>query len=292
LHEATRILLCAVAGGFLAACSSPVDVLQEFDASAALSMVEEQMAFGPRYPGSAGHLAVQDWIESSLSDSGWQVELQDFTFDGVALRNIVGDLESDGGGLVVLGAHYDTRPVADRDPSQAGEPVPGANDGASGVAVLLELARLLPSMRLRCDVQLAFFDAEDSGRIAGWEWSLGSHHFVDQLSIAPEAAVIVDMVGDRDLRLPRELNSTPELVDAIWAAAQAAGSGAFVDEPGPSLIDDHMPFIERGWPAVDIIDFDYPYWHTPQDTADKIAAESLGQVGRALAAWLQSTCEE
>jgi hypothetical protein len=279
-----------VAAGLLAACSSPVEAPREFDSSSALSLVEEQMAFGPRFPGSAGHLDAQDWIESRLRDAGWQVERQEFAFDDIALRNIVGDLESDGGGLFVLGAHYDTRPVADRDPSKSGLPVPGANDGASGVAVLLELARALPSMRLGCDVQLAFFDAEDSGRIAGWDWSLGSRHFAEQLSTAPDAVVIVDMVGDRDLRLPREMNSTPELVEAIWAAAQAAGSGAFVDEPGPSLIDDHIPFIERGWPAVDIIDFDYPYWHTPQDTADKISAESLGQVGRALAAWLQSTC--
>ena len=286
------MLLCTLAGALLAACSSPVEAPGEFVPSSALSLVEEQMAFGPRYPGSAGHLAVQGWIASSLSDAGWQVDRQDFTFGGIALRNIVGDLETDGSGLVVLGAHYDTRPVADRDPSASGLPVPGANDGASGVAVLLELARILPSMRLGCDVQLAFFDAEDSGRIAGWDWSLGSRHFVEQLSATPEAAVIVDMVGDRDLRLPRELNSTPALVEAIWAAAQQAGSEAFVDEPGRSLIDDHIPFLERGWPAADIIDFDYPYWHTPQDTADKISAESLGQVGRTLVVWLRTTCGE
>jgi len=286
------MLLCMLAGAMLTACSSPVEPPREFDPSSALSLVEDQMAFGPRYPGSAGHLAIQGWIESSLSDAGWRVDRLDFTFDGTSLRNIVGDLESDGGGLVILGAHYDTRPVADRDPSESGLPVPGANDGASGVAVLLELARVMPRMRLGCDVQLAFFDAEDSGRIAGWDWSLGSRHFAEQLSTAPDAVVIVDMVGDRDLRLPRELNSTPDLVDAIWAAAQAAGNEAFVDEPGPSLIDDHIPFIERGWPAADIIDFDYPYWHTPQDTADKVSAESLGQVGRTLAAWLQSTCGE
>lgn len=280
-----------VAGAaLLTACSSAAVARDEFDPSSALSLAEAQLAFGPRYPGSAGHAAVQDWIASSLNDAGWQADPQDFTYDGIALRNIIGHLEGERGALVVLGAHYDTRPMADRDPSGSGLPVPGANDGASGTAVLLELARILPSLRLTCDVQLAFFDAEDSGRIAGWDWSLGSRHFAEQLPTAPEAVVIVDMVGDRDLRLPRERNSTPTLVEAIWAAARQAGSNAFVDEPGPALIDDHIPFLERGWSAADIIDFDYPYWHTPQDTADKISAESLGQVGRALASWLQSTC--
>jgi hypothetical protein len=112
----------------------------------------------------------------------------------------------------------------------------------------------------------------------------------DTLAGSPLAVVIVDMVGDSDLRLSRERNSTPALVDSIWAAASRAGSVAFVDEPGPGVIDDHTAFLEHGYPAVDIIDFNYPHWHTAEDTLDKISAASLGQVGRGLQAWLEEVC--
>ncbi len=252
--------------------------------------MQEQVALGPRVPGSAAHDQIQRWIEDGLDQSGWRVGRQDFVFADVPLRNVVGHLEGAGGPLIVLGAHYDTRPHADRDPVDPLAPVPGADDGASGVAVLLELARVLPSERLACDVRLAFFDAEDSGRIDGWDWSLGARHYAEQLDTSPAAVVVLDMVGDQDLRLPRERNSTADLVDSIWAAAKDSGNKAFVDELGPALIDDHIPFLERGWPAADIIDFDYPYWHTTEDTVDKVSAESLQQVGRTLVFWLKSFC--
>jgi hypothetical protein len=292
--EATRIVAFTLASLMLAGCQRVVGSVgtheARFDGASALADVETQMAFGDRYPGSAGHADMQAWIEASLDERGWRVERQDFTFAGVALRNLVGRRGRDGEPLIVLGAHYDTRPIADQDAEVAARPVPGANDGASGTAVLLELARVLPSGDLACDVRLAFFDAEDSGGIAGWDWILGSRHFADTLADSPQAVVIVDMVGDRDLRLPRERNSAPNLVDAIWSAARQTGSEAFVDDMGPGMLDDHTPFLERGWPAVDIIDFEYPYWHTAQDTLDKVSAESLDQVGRTLLFWLTSVC--
>lgn len=280
------------AAGFLAGCgggeASPQSVA--FDGDRALQLVDVQMSFGARYPGSPGHAAVQLWIEEGLRDAGWTTEGQDFSFEGVALRNVVGRLESASGPLVILGAHYDTRPRADRDTIDPSAPVPGADDGASGVAVLLELARSLAIARLPCDIRLAFFDAEDSGNIGEWDWSLGARHFAGVLDTDPQAVVIVDMVGDRDLRLPRESNSTASLVESIWSTAQQMGNEAFVDEAGSSITDDHIPFLERGWPAVDIIDLQYPYWHTTQDTADKLSADSLEQVGSTLAAWLSSFC--
>ncbi|HSB90208.1 MAG TPA: M28 family peptidase [Anaerolineales bacterium] len=282
------LFAAALAAGCGRGGTSPRSVA--FDGDRALQLVDVQMSFGARYPGSAGHAAVQLWIEQGLRDAGWMTEGQDFSFEGVPLRNVVGRLESASGPLVILGAHYDTRPRADRDSIDPTAPVPGADDGASGVAVLLELARGLAVARPACEVRLAFFDAEDSGNIGEWDWSLGARHFAGVLDTDPQAVVIVDMVGDRDLRLPRESNSTVSLVDSIWSAARQLGNDAFVDEAGSSITDDHIPFLERGWPAVDIIDIQYPYWHTTQDTADKLSADSLEQVGTTLAAWLSSFC--
>ena len=216
VKEATRmgvVVACAVAISACRGLSSTVSPPPAFDGGLALDLVQQQVGFGPRLPGSAGHDRIQEWIQDGLEGLGWQVERQGFSFADVALLNLVGRLEDGGGPLIVLGAHYDTRPHADRDPVDPLAPVPGADDGASGVAVLLELARVLPAARLACDVRLAFFDAEDSGRIDGWDWSLGARHFAEQLATPPAAVVVVDMVGDEDLRLPRERNSTPDLVE-------------------------------------------------------------------------------
>jgi Zn-dependent M28 family amino/carboxypeptidase len=163
--------------------------------------------------------------------------------------------------------------------------VPGANDGASGVAVLLELARTLPEDI--SPVWLVFFDAEDNGRIEGWDWILGSRAFVEEVPVSPQAVVIVDMVGDADLNLYYELNSDETIRTEIWNTAAALGYGnIFIQTGKHSMLDDHTPFLEKGIPAVDIIDFDYPYWHTTEDTLDKVSTESLGAVGDTLWHWL------
>ena len=143
------------------------------------------------------------------------------------------------------------------------------------------LARSLPKDTV--PVWLVFFDAEDNGRIEGWDWILGSREFVKNNPIQPQAAVIVDMIGDADLNIYKERNSNPELTDEIWATAQRLGyEDKFIDAEKHSMLDDHTPFLEAGIPAVDIIDFDYPYWHTMQDTPDKVSAESLKAVGDTL----------
>lgn len=261
-----------------------------FDGDAALALVEAQVNLGPRYPGSPGHVAVQEWIVDELSRTGWVHEVSRSPYRGVTLHNISGRLPGASGSPILVGAHYDTRRVSDRSAVSPDVPGVGANDGASGVAVLLELARVLKADPPGCDLQLVFFDGEDNGGLDGWEWAAGSRAYAADLAKEPEAVVIVDMVGDRDLRLPIERMSTPDLAAEIWEAARRAGSRAFVDELGVSILDDHAPFLERGWRAVDIIDIQYPYWHTPDDTLDKVSAESLEQVGRALVEWLRGAC--
>jgi glutaminyl-peptide cyclotransferase len=188
---------------------------------------------------------------------------------------------------IVLGAHYDTRFFADNDPdlTKRSQPVPGANDGASGVAILLELARSLPKDII--PTWLVFFDTEDNGRLDGWDWILGSRAFAEEIKIAPRAVVIVDMIGDADLNIYLEKNSNLAIRTEIWSTAEKLGYGdVFINKEKYSMEDDHTPFLEAGIPAVDIIDFDYPYWHTTLDTPDKVSAKSLQAVGETLWNWI------
>lgn len=286
----TAVAVCALAL-LLGACR-PAEGQPEaqFSGRRAFGLAADQVEMGPRYPGSVGHDQVQDWIWEGLVEHGWRVERQEFTYRGLELANLIGRRAGQGERLVLLGAHYDTRPVADEEEGADPGPVPGANDGASGVAVLMDLARALPDERLSCDVWLVFFDAEDSGRLNGWEWIVGSSYFVAHMEREPEAVVIVDMVGDQDLQLHRERNSDPALTEEIWSVGQSLGYEAFMMSVKHSILDDHTPFLRRDLPAVDIIDFDYPYWHTRQDTMDKLSPESLQAVGRTVEVWLEREC--
>lgn len=258
-----------------------------FDGERAYEHVLAQVSFGPRLPGSEAHAQTVDYIVSKLKRCGWQVEIQDTEWNGFSVRNILahrGDL--DAAPEVLLGAHYDSRLYADQDSGPArSQPVLGANDGASGVAVLLELARVLPSDSV--PVWLVFFDAEDNGNIQGRDWIMGSRAFTAQLTVRPQSVVIVDMVGDADLNLYIELNSSLALAEEIWAQAASLGYAQFIPTAKHSILDDHLPFREIGIPAVDIIDFDYPYWHTGADTVNKVSPESLEAVGRTLQAWIE-----
>jgi len=263
---------------------TPVPVA--FDGQRAHANVQTQVAFGPRIPGTEGHAKVQEWMRAELESAGWQVEVQESEALGHPVQNIVAKRGAESP-QIILGAHYDSRMFADKDPDPANHslPVPGANDGASGVAVLLELARVLPEDSV--PIWLVFFDAEDNGRIEGWDWILGSREFVKNNPVQPRAVVIVDMIGDADLNIYKEGHSNPLLTDEIWAVAQSLGNGdVFIPDYKYSILDDHTPFLEAGIPAVDIIDFDYPYYHTLQDTPDKVSAESLQAVGDTLQAWV------
>lgn len=257
-----------------------------FDGARAYEDVITQVSFGPRIPGLQAHEQAVDWIQGQLVEAGWQVEVQESEALGNPIRNIVARRGS-GDPQIILGAHYDSRIYADHDPNPENhtKPVPGANDGASGVAVLLELARTLPGDVP--NIWLVFFDAEDNGRIAGWDWILGSREFVAGNAVRPRAAVIVDMIGDADLKIYKERNSDGALIDEIWSVAHELGYGdRFIDDYKYSILDDHAPFLEAGVPAVDIIDFDYPYWHTVEDTPDKVSPQSLEVVGKTLWTWI------
>ncbi len=255
-----------------------------FDGEVAYEHVLAQCDFGFRPTGSDAWRATGDYIIAELEAQGWMVETQEFTYRDTPVRNIIG--RSGEGPVIILGAHYDTRRSADME--DASVPVMGANDGASGVAVLLELARTLDRAELQNEVWLAFFDAEDNGRLDGWEWCVGSSYMAEHLEVTPEAVVVVDMIGDADQQLYLERNSDPDLQMHLWEIAATLGySDTFIAEYRHSMYDDHIPFVRRGITAVDIIDFDYPYWHTTQDTPDKVSADSLERVGRVLEVWLE-----
>jgi Zn-dependent M28 family amino/carboxypeptidase len=270
----------------LQACSLVPGSRSVFDGERAYADVQTQVDFGPRIPGSQGHAQVQEWMQAELESAGWQVEIQTSESMGHPVENIVAK-RNDAAPQIIIGAHYDSRMHADRDADVASQtqPVPAANDGASGVAVLLELARSLPKNTV--PVWLVFFDAEDNGNIQGWDWILGSREFVRNNPVTPRAVVIVDMIGDADLNIQRERNSNSGIMNEIWDVAKELGyDDHFLPGYKWSMIDDHTPFLEAGIPAVDIIDFDYPYWHTMQDTPDKVSAESLKIVGETLRIWL------
>lgn len=251
-----------------------------------------QVSLGPRPVGSIAQAETRIWIIETLQQYGWEVELQETSWAGQTLYNIIAK-RGTGPRWVIFGAHYDTRFVADRDsnPDNRQEAVLGANDGASGVAILLELARSIPPLGDE-EIWLVFFDGEDNGDYPGWDWILGSRFFVTSLqndrvsSLAPDAVIIVDMIGDSDLQIYKEKNSSFILNNEIFTIANELGYQQFISHYKYRIIDDHLPFIEAGIPAIDLIDFDYPYWHTTQDTADKVSPDSLEAVGTTLLAWL------
>jgi glutaminyl-peptide cyclotransferase len=284
----TLVVLLSIAG--LAAA---------FDAGAAFALLEEQVAFGPRQPGSPGHEACKWWLIGELGRCCDELTTDAFDYvspDGAysfRLTNIVGVINPGAPRRVMLGAHWDTRIFADEDPDPARrtEPVPGANDGASGTAVLLELARVFHEDPPDVGIIFVLFDGEDQGRIGGMEFCLGSDHLARQGSLRYACGVVVDMIGDADLTVMHEGNSVldaPELTRRLWDTAAGLGEGAFIAGLGHTLNDDHRPFLERGLPTVLVIDFDYDVWHTVHDTPEHCSPESLGAVGRVLEAFIRT----
>jgi len=275
-----------------------------FDGDSAYNFVLEQCALGPRPTGSEAGWATGDYLIAQLEDMGWEVVVHEFTYRDATGRNIIGkrglgpSTELRAGPVAMLGAHYDTRPYADHNPEGEREQwILGANDGGSGVAVLLELARVLEVEETGHEIWLAFFDAEDRGRLDGWPFSVGASALaydlagsnLPDLTPLPDFVIVVDMVGDADQQLFYEGFSDPGLNERLWSLAHSLGyESAFLPTIKHHMIDDHRPFLDIGIPAVDIIDFDYPHWHTTKDTADKVAPASLERVGRVLELFLES----
>ena len=294
MTRALRSLVLVAALAVPAACAARLDV----DGARAQARVEFQVAAGARVPGSAPHARILEWLAGELARLGGRVERQAFadssTGRPIALTNVIARFGPAGAPGIVLCAHWDSRAWADQDPDPAfrAVPVPGANDGASGVAVLLEVAELMKRRPPPCPVDLVFFDGEDQGRAEDpGGFCTGAHQYAARLGATgekPLAAFLFDMVGDRDLEIHPEVQSSERaanLVALVLEGARATGARQFKPDPRFSITDDHIPLLDAGVPAVDIIDFDYPAWHTHRDLPDQTSAASLAAVAR-VAAWI------
>lgn len=270
----------------------PADKTGGFDAARAFANVEKQVGFGPRPPGSEAIRRTQAWLRSELDSYGCAVEEDNFTastpIGNVAMKNIVAKVPGTGRGIVLLLTHYDTLRK---------DNFVGANDAGSSTGVMLELARLLCAASARktsrtLSIWIAFLDGEE----AQVSWTdtdsvYGSRQLAAKLSLSGDlqrvkAVILADIVGPRDLRLKRESNSTKWLTDLVWSTAHRMGyQNQFLDEETGGIGDDHIPFLRRKVPAVDLIACDYvgyPPWHTADDTLDKISPRSLGIIGHVL----------
>lgn len=279
----------------LTGCSAE-NARPKFDGEKAFAMLKKQCEYGPRPPGSAAHVKTRDFLLAEMKKHSNRVALQRFDHahsesgKKLDMWNVIASFGPTEGREILLCAHWDTRPTADEelDADKRKLPIIGANDGASGVAILLELARMFKLQPPEVPVTIVLFDGEDYGP-TGADMYLGAKCFASKLD-KPESilyGILLDMVGDRELNIYRERHSNgsaPEIVAKVWRTAKKLGYGEFfIDEPKYAITDDHIPLIKRGIPCIDVIDFDYAYWHTHEDTADKCSAESLRVVGETVA---------
>ncbi len=315
-----RFTLLVAAGCLLAGCSAAKSTHEDtaasdttptvasptvvFNADSAFAYMKTQVDFGPRINNTPAHKRCADWLQAELKRHGAEVVTQPMTLqsaDGVTLDalNIIGRYNPEADDRLLLLAHYDTRPWADSDPDEANrdKPVPGANDGASGVAVLLETARQMGLENPGRGIDILFVDAEDRGSHADDDsWALGAKYFAQNPFVpgySPSQAILLDMVGARGAKFRYEgfsLENTPDLVQAFWqTAAQAGFSDVFLNEPGGAVTDDHVPLLDAGIPAIDIIEYDpsspsgfNATWHTVRDDVPNIDPATLRAVGQTL----------
>ncbi|MHB1033959.1 MAG: M28 family peptidase [Pirellulales bacterium] len=276
-----------------------------FDGARAYGYLKQICAIGRRPSGSPGMIAQQKVLSDHFKKLGGKVRLQPFTgrhpLDGspVAMANLIVEWHPERKDRILLCAHYDTRPLPDRDPRNPKGTFIGANDGASGVAVLMELARAMPKLRGPFGVDFVLFDAEELVFQERGPYFLGSEHFARDYAAKPpgyryRAGVLLDMVGDADLEIYQEINSmswpeTRPLVLGIWDVARRLGVREFIPQQKYDVRDDHMALRNLGKiPTCDLIDFDYPAWHTEADTPEQCSALSLAKVGWVLQEWLKA----
>ena len=282
----------------LASCNAKARPAREFDGAKALTYVERQLSFGPRIPATPGHQRAGDWLLAELVARADTVIVQEWTQstrrgERLRLRNFLARFRPDAAERVLYLAHWDTRPKADQSANLAAQrmPVPGANDGGSGVAVLLGVADVLKAKPPAVGVDLLFVDGEDYGDFSDTtETLMGSRYFAARqpAGYPPLFAVLFDMVGDADQQIYYEGNSAafaPEVVQRVWRTADELGYGrVFLPGVRHTLTDDHVALQQGGVHAIDVVDFSYcgpdnPYWHTTDDTIDKVSAQSLQTVG-------------
>jgi len=290
-HIHWMILLLASSIG----CQTRIPV---FNGNAAFTHLVAQCDFGPRNPGSVGHQKALDYFLNVLATLADTVSTQSFSEvmprskQKVEMHNIIAQFNPKAKKQIMISAHWDTRPWGDRSLSimRKDQPILGANDGASGVAILLELAKVLHDNPQKIGVNLVLFDAEDFGSSGdSWSYCKGSQYFAKNLPITlPDYAINLDMVGDANLEIYIERISykqNPSLVLELWGLAEELKLSGFKKMAYHSIFDDHVPLYElAGIPAVDIIDFDYPdektnYHHTYNDIVENCSPESLRQVG-------------
>jgi glutaminyl-peptide cyclotransferase len=278
---------------FLLSCEEKTRPPQEFDGASAFRYIETQVGFGPRVPGTDAHRRMGDWLDSLLRERADTVIVQSWNHvtagrDTLPLRNFIARFNPSAEKRLLLLAHWDSRPTSDsprsRDSTKA---VLGANDGGSGVALLLGIADVLKRSPPTAGVDLLLVDGEDYGDFtdAPADVLIGSRYYGAHQAPGPKPlyAVLFDLVADKDLQLYQEGNSlvgAPEVVELVWATAKELGYGGyFISSPRHTLIDDHLELQKAGIRAIDVVDFDYPAWHTTEDTIDKVSPASLQIVG-------------
>ena len=262
-------------------------VAGEFSAARAFEHARYMVSLGPRPSGSEAIRKTQDYIERELRGAGLQIDEDNFTAEtpkgSVVMKNIIGSIAGAKQGIVILSGHYDTK-------LQPG--FVGANDGASSAATVLELARSLAKSKPEYTLWFVFFDGEEAvvdwNAMGGLDNTYGSRHLANKLKSERviqqvKAMILVDMIGDRDLSIKREGESTRWLINLIWDSARKAGYSKIFVQDEQYISDDHLPFRDAGVPVADLIDFDYgpqhSYWHTNEDTLDKVRGESMKAVG-------------
>lgn len=283
----------------------------EFNADSAYHFIEQQVLFGPRNPGSEAHALAKDYIIGKLKDYAGDrsVYAQNFTVEGydkdtMSLTNLIAAFNTGSRDRILLCAHWDSRPRADKDTVKRNEPIPGADDGGSGVGVLLEMARLFHENPPPIGVDVVFFDGEDYGREGELEhYFLGSRYWAENPPVpgySPRFGILLDMVGGLNARFPKEqysLRYAPALVDEIWQiAADKELEEIFIDQRGQGISDDHVIINQKlNIPTIDIIrheprlkeggdEVDFaPYWHTHQDNMNIISKKTLNAVGIVIA---------
>ena len=285
--------------GFLPAAAEQ-DSNRLFDGTRALQLIEKQLTFGPRIPDSDSKQHTGEFLYSELERYAPRITRQTFTSEGLQGTNIWASfLTPKNTNRLLLAAHWDTRPISDQesDSDKRQLPVPGANDGASGVAVLLELARVMKNSPPPVNIDIVLFDLEDMGQIGNHDFALGSAAFVRHNPFyRPDAGILLDMVCDKNLRIPLELYSqryAGKLQKQLWEIADQISADSFVNKPGGAISDDHIPFLKKGVPMVNMIHHPFPdYWHTSADTPDKCSAVSLQQVGDVLTHYIYHSTPE
>ncbi|MBI2120307.1 MAG: fused MFS/spermidine synthase [Parcubacteria group bacterium] len=272
----------------------------DFDGDEMLAVIDQQLRYGPRYMSAPGHAETERFLRAEMETLADEVRIQAFDYVGTdgkiyPLANIVARFAPEKKRRIILATHYDSKRFADQDRVRKNEPVPGANDSASGVAVLVELARKFAAApAMEAGVDIVFFDGEEGDEATGEDYSkwnpIGSAYFAEHLNDfygkeKPVSGVVLDMVCDKDLRIYKERSSVREAsaqTETFFMMAEKTSGGAFRGEIKEDIRDDHTPLNHAGIPSFLLIDFEYPYFHTTRDTLDKCSAESLATVARAV----------